>query len=49
MESGHFVGACGLAYVIQMDGILMLELIVPGSFFVLFQAFWNTPYKKGEE
>ncbi len=34
-EAGHIVGACGLASLIQMAGMLMLEMKVPRSYFVL--------------
>ncbi len=34
-EAGHIVGACGLASLIQMAGMLMLEIKVPRSYFVL--------------
>ena len=34
-EAGHIVGACGLASLIQIAGMLMLEMKVPRSYFVL--------------
>lgn len=34
-EAGHIVGACGLTSLIQIAGMLMLELKVPRSYFVL--------------
>ena len=34
-EAGHIIGACGLASLIQIAGMLMLELKVPRSYYVL--------------
>ncbi len=34
-EAGHIVGACGLASLLQIAGMLMLEMKVPRSYFVL--------------
>ena len=34
-ESGHIVAACGLASLLQIAGMLMLELKVPRSYYVL--------------
>lgn len=34
-EAGHIVGVCGLASLIQIAGMLMLELKVPRSYYVL--------------
>ncbi len=34
-EAGHIIGACGLASLIQIAGMLMLEMKVPRSYYVL--------------
>ncbi len=34
-EAGHIVGACGLASLIQIAGMLMMEMKVPRSYYVL--------------
>ena len=34
-EAGHIVGACGLASLLQIAGMLMLEMKVPRSYYVL--------------
>ena len=34
-ETGHIVAACGLASLVQIAGMLMLELKVPRSYYVL--------------
>ena len=34
-EAGHIIGACGLASLLQIAGMLMLEMKVPRSYYVL--------------
>ncbi len=34
-EAGHIVGACGLASLLQIAGMLMMEMKVPRSYYVL--------------